>query len=1646
MKVRDLREYTRALCKGHETIELLGTDKEEFLKIMNGQMKTVRGLITGAASFASNAEEQLFYEFVQNAYDANADSLFFFANKEYLIVLNNGDPFYTDFDFFDSNTRRDGNLYSFLAKGQSEKLEDDSKMGKYGQGSKLLYTLLADVDYQAKTEDLLYEAIKNKKKGPYLISWNDKAQLDAILINGDNWTPAKGDDYVNNILFAKILMSYYPIAPSQYPEFFTNEEAQSAIKAFDKLVDPRRNMHFLNKGTALIIPLGKGKYEAIISEKNLENVRTRLGGYASLSGDQERNTGKKLSHIYVMGEEIEQHEVKSILIEYDIDGRTFNYHFAFNPVFAEKGYVNFFKGLPILQTKYNLGFIIDSQIFDVDDSRQRISDTVKAENQLKIAYKHLIDELENLYHSDRAVFDYIYKAIIASNFKSDDEKNYVRDSFYEAFRPFMLKYTLTSDNNYEDYSNVYMPAEEEQIDSICLSTLGIKYKHWFNKDVLSAYKRHFKGRAINILSLNEIILESDKNKLQEWILKLSVEEYARYQSLFVKCTDVEEVKLFRSNKNLLYSVNDIYSSSHIFYSDEQMFDLTKALEHIICPFEGEMDEEDFDWIVDKVEENVEVLRSNNISKEACCNILCYIVNEDSEFEDRIREDIALFQNFRGEYLALSALLSDRPEGTILFDEFRIKGHIPESLKKSGLLVEPEANNSEIWFWVRNNIPAISEVEGWGENTMRYLQDIKSVYEQSGITDRSLRIPFYIDYQGMPSDEECYTVSNIDELTQDEYEDICSTFSDFNLVPYEYEDILTTAPFTLDSCSASDLIRNGVRISKATVRTLVKMSTNFLWDFKMSDCGGTYEISPINFGKNYINDVTPELSKSLADISMYHIPNGLQDVFSGQNMKSYDFKSNPDLIKRAIDKIYDRQLLFSLVKGCNEEVITYYFNKLPALIINDSIAEDDVRWEIIKFAASRNTEENEFKEIVFKKIRHQGNPLPETITDNLFEMFGHQYDLYKLDDGLKLDNSQFNSFLECLPTEGCAEYFKKEYYSDRLQEQDLDDLFDTLKDEYLDVEKLRFCLDCCINGDKSHDNLEIGDEVPLSDALDMIKANSYSGFDDYFKIEDFDYEVQVYAEAKWLTEDELLPKDLKQWIDKNPDAVNLFADLLTEEDPFIAARIAVDENIDASVRLPEFDEDNSTRYKYTLEWLLSKNKQYIHRTPAYEIVFRILESLPEEWEDIALLRYSSVEPVKEHDLSIRPVFTLEQYQDSSFFLCTDTWQQTFLDMLLYNTGFRKTFDKYTVYAYRQVDFLSKWKLHNCPKVDVSVKANSGNYKELDSAPYNKWKTMPESKGIKIFTSKNPIGISFTLKSGNTELFTKGLEDREYGFDVMKMVVVKHPNAEKLSPLKVIEKNIADMSFFKEPFIYLQGLYVEQMERLEEHAMEMGTDIEEVIASTAKNSGNKDSKKEKDANIHVDEDKLESVKEILDAFNADELQEIADQKDKLLEVLNDFNAAEDETKESKVRQTIGYIGELIYKLYLESKGKTFTHSAVEGVGEYDFHNETDHTYIDIKTTIYSLKDGTAPFYLHRSQNVFMQKHPDEKYRVVRISLTDLGLKQTYERLRDTYGPEANPLENPRLEAECQKVAKKYWNKAKIEEFDAVSPEYAIRIEKK
>ena len=164
-------------------------------------------------------------------------------------------------------------------------------------------------------------------------------------------------------------------------------------------------------------------------------------------------------------------------------------------------------------------------------------------------------------------------------------------------------------------------------------------------------------------------------------------------------------------------------------------------------------------------------------------------------------------------------------------------------------------------------------------------------------------------------------------------------------------------------------------------------------------------------------------------------------------------------------------------------------------------------------------------------------------------------------------------------------------------------------------------------------------------------------------------------------------------------------------------------------------------------------------------------------------------------------------------------------------------------------------------------------------------------------------------------------------------------------------------------------------------------------------------------------------------------------------------DDKDEQSQVRQIIGYIGELIYEQYLKEKLKVeYEFSADEGVGEYDFkYTDVDgHTvYVDVKTNLYSLKDGNSPFYLHRTQNGFMHENPQADYRIVRISLKDLHLdkgRDSYSTLRDVHGKDQNPRDNSRLKDDCRKLAAHYWKHAQIEEFTSDSPEYAIRIERR
>lgn len=1683
MNIRNLSQYITKLC-GQETLHLLGSNKELLLQKIYGQDPSpdqVKSVISDAASFASNAEEQLFYEFVQNAYDANADSLFFYANEKYLIVLNNGEPFYTDFDIFESDTIRDGQLYNFLAKGKSLKRNDNNKLGKYGQGSKLLYTLLTEVSESEENEDLLIKTLYDEKKGPYLISWYNRNQLANLLQEQGVWTPAQGDDYKENILFAKILMSYYPVAPGTAEDIFSTKEALDAIDAFDTLVDPRRNLHFLNRGTALIIPLGKGKYEKITSEVNLERVRTRLGGFASITKDQERNEGKTVDHIYVMGEEVEQHEVQSVFVEFDVEGRPFYYHFAFNPVFAEKNFVNLFKGLPILETKFRLGFIIDSQKFDVDSSRQRISDKDKTKGQMVRAFSELVKVLRTLKDTNPKKFDYIYKALAATKYIEGEDFKFIKEAFQEVFVPFFEQFVLTSTGEYENKKDVRFFAENYDVS---LEKIGITKYKWIDESIKKDLHRH----KVDVEMIDFSFLLSDANpvKLTEWIKSLSVNSYAEFHKLsdgHKTDSRVLNSKVFRSNKGNLYSYEELKSTANIYFPFENGMRFGEC-EYITEKLSGIELTTYLAILFEKIKANIASFRLSDSTKDDCANLLLWIATQNDYYTSRIKSEIYLLQNWHEEFESFENLMTDRPQGTILFDNYSVKGYVPNAVKTGNWLLNPAKAKKAFWQWVVSHWQTLQDNENWGENTHKYIADVKQVHKAVGIDPQGhaeqTKITLYLDENGKPINQLRAIVNNVSRLTEEEYNYLGENVAHLRLIPFEYYKELNEAPFHLETVQSANIVNDSLNADEKLLRIFIKITDTYLTFYRTQEISGKYVITKTSSGYNYIDSVSPDLQSELLAANFYRIPNKVQEILQTESGK-YRFASNETMLVRAIERISNPIKLIPFAKQANATVVDTFFNNLKTLNIDSKITKEDLRWQVIEFAAQRNTIDNEYVDTVFGLIRHKNNELPSSITQQFVKVGDNEYDVYVLDEDYKNDNQTIDSFLKCLPSQNEIEFFKEHYYEGKEDEVSTEDLFEELRSTNMTIEQLHFCIDYAIQNNEDCDDLEISNDESLTDALNMVLKNNLVGFDKHFMMSDVDFDNQVYANHRVLLQDEYLPEELHKWLDNNPNALPLFTRLTSSSSPFIAVRQALLDN-EAYKDVECFaDSDYTDDIDRTINWAIENKLTYAYLSERFNTMMVIIEKLPADYTIMPFLRYTGkVVPVKDQVEVPKPIFILERYQEEASFLSYYAWAGTqFQERLNESRKLAKFISDSIVYFYGDKELLFNHGFKKSPKWNVQTSVDIKDFPEHNDPVYQIWKKSEESNGITIHTSDKPIMMNFNIMASNASVFADKMHDSEFGYEPGKRVVIQQPNKDGLSLMKTIAKHITSMDFFKEPFIALQSLYVDQWELLQQDVIGKGEGmgdkdgngksnidlsnsplteeqaqeaINKISAETAQNIEQVNNITKQMSGEELDKltEVAEPIKELIEGLDKEDIERLAEKKDKLMQMMDDLAEAEEEEKESQVRQTIGFIGELIYSNYLEHKNlvkdKDFIHAALDGVGEYDFEIKTEKMYVDVKTTLYSLKDGTAPFYLHRSQNVFMQKHPDSKYHIVRISLIDLNLKKSYEELRDTYGKDANPIENAHLRKRCEQIAKKYWRGVRIEEFDALSPEYAIRIERK
>jgi hypothetical protein len=220
----------------------------------------------------------------------------------------------------------------------------------------------------------------------------------------------------------------------------------------------------------------------------------------------------------------------------------------------------------------------------------------------------------------------------------------------------------------------------------------------------------------------------------------------------------------------------------------------------------------------------------------------------------------------------------------------------------------------------------------------------------------------------------------------------------------------------------------------------------------------------------------------------------------------------------------------------------------------------------------------------------------------------------------------------------------------------------------------------------------------------------------------------------------------------------------------------------------------------IEWAISKDLDYVYGTNRYNTIMDIIEKLPSDFSIMPFLRYTG-DVIKDSDnQKLRPTFKLERFQEGGQFLSYYSWNGELLaERLEKSRNLRNFFYDSIVYLFGEKDVIFNHDLKYCPRLSLLTAVDPMAFPEHSDPVYLKWKTMPESKGISIHTSANPIEMNLNVMSGNTNIFSDKLRDSEYGYIPDKCVVIQYPNNEGLSLMKAIAKHISNINFIVLPKI-------------------------------------------------------------------------------------------------------------------------------------------------------------------------------------------------------------------------------------------------------
>lgn len=1660
MKIRDLSEYikqkTDSDVEYNSQLKLLTKD-DLLLTKLYGEFDDPDGFLKGElvklSSFAEDSDDQVFYEFLQNAKDANGSGLWVFMDKKLgVIILNDGEPFHTNPDI------TDGSLFSFLGKGKGGKFKDSSKSGEKGMGSKLMYNMLVPYNSSGNLSGMserLAEALSEDQIGPILFSWSNQ-DINALrrILNVTDISDIQIADSESPIL-CKLFLSYFPALPNQSVNYLGKDVIPFGQKEFNQFKDClsealkifKNDELFYSPGSIIYIPAHESTIEKL--EGGLVEICKGLAQSLSvLSIDGSINYVKRV----VIGDvKIEKEIFLSIPINVKNDGVEINSSIVFSLTRNEKQ-----KDLPNIFTDYfpvskeihGLGYILRCKKFNILDNRQKLR---KNESNKFVAFANkLIESWDQI--PDSSYSSFLGSLAISLDPKEGEEILL----FHEKVKGHAINQIQTNQSDIPRAKADEVIALPSGFERMNISDL-LTSKYPLHPSLYEYYDDGLDKWGVEIFSLSRLFHDAGTEKARKLIensgeylkivKQLELENEANYLFeipfiptssgyLSVKefCEKKDTFLLFPQSQFGLFKKQGQKENVPIIFSNgvDNFLNL-EYYPNVTSLIETKWNNEKIFERFNEFFENEEISFSQEL-KNLSLSVLYSFDKE--EFASWLCEEYAYFSNKKGD----SDLLIGETIGNELNDEFFKDWKLPIEQELS-FLKSFQTKKNGVWEIVSSDRVYLTNKIG----KLKEADLIKPVLLQllDSFSDRSDKKNDDVFFSS--NDKLAFTYDNLwedfgkkiflkgfENLTEDEYISASKLFSKFGYILPNSDllDAYSSKEFQklFEVKSLQNLSFEWGSIPRDEILLLKRLSDiegcKFfdLFILKQSSVHDFEIKSNIDLSSQFFN-APPEVSKFLNEqVGYYELPSELESVFSLDD-NLYNVNSEPYKSK-LLENFGSERAFLGLFQKASDDLKISYLENMEVIEINSDdhpvLTEDSFEVKLVKAFADNA----ELLAKVKEKIQIDGQTISHDGYNDIVKINSHTYLLSELLDDHEGALNRINKATKLF---SCLNPNIKEKFLG-LDDKPLSDI----KDEVLIVGKgksvhVAFLIDYMEQDEAENPELAL-DELPNFSGIDVQELftefkNRDINWKEYWDNDWFglDPEHQIIPDQdKLWSNSEIIPEALLEWV-KNSDNNREYFTKQLESQRYVQKS----ESFRLSFSLGKVLDDiylSKKMWSRAFEWSIPREIDLLEKEG--EKLWTIIEKQG-LWEDF-LVSYTSWERGGERTLRLSKVGPPIMY----FFESTSHFE--YLSMSEMSPG--SVANLSTSSSSNRRKYAKQLNLEKL-SIEIRSKGNLPDKIEWEAGYYNSWKDNrpPNHFTYRIYTVNKMIESSAVIiKSGESFMEIDSVKDE---------------------PRLRVEKDGSR----RDLFIYLEGQGTLSLKYLEEFQNDLFVGVneakdlvrlfslanefqEDALSSlkskgiiddnfnpiTSTNTSKNDSSTKTNGNVYLEGfenlkdpqlllNNWDLIKQLIDKFG-DDLGK------KLQETL------ENETDDSKPNQLSGFIGEQLAREWFE---KNYQKDATWLGDNYLAFDITlgKKDLIEIKTKIKTLYDesvggsGTTAVYLRQSQLNFIEETKDKQYYLGLISLTDLGLSEKYYHWYQAWNKKA-PIQKS-LQKEIQAFAKEFMN---------------------